>query len=171
MTERVWLEGGLKGRHVLAALSAFFGVMFVVNGIFVYYALHTFAGGDTSDPYRKGMHYNETLAEAARQDERGWKAELVYDANIDKTGALALSLTDKDGQPVSGLHLGATLSRPATDQQDFGIRLAEAGAGTYRTELRLAPGQWVVQLQSQDLARTGDPVYRLKQRIFVAETP
>ena len=67
-----WLAKGIEGRHVLIGLVAFFGVMLVANGIFVYYALETFAGGDTSDPYRKGMHYNETLAEAARQDERGW---------------------------------------------------------------------------------------------------
>jgi nitrogen fixation protein FixH len=168
MSERAWLAKGIEGRHVLIGLVAFFGVMLVANGIFVYYALETFAGGDTSDPYRKGMHYNETLAEAARQDERGWRAELIYGA---KTGQLALSLTDKDGQPVSGLHLSATVSRPATDRQDLRASFSEAQAGNYAAELRLAPGQWVVQLQSQDLSRAGDPVYRLKQRILVAETP
>ena len=35
--------------------------------------LATFSGGDTSDPYRKGLHYNETLAAAERQAERGWQ--------------------------------------------------------------------------------------------------
>ena len=54
MSERAWLAKGIEGRHVLIGLVAFFGVMLVANGIFVYYALETFAGGDTSDPYRKG---------------------------------------------------------------------------------------------------------------------
>jgi nitrogen fixation protein FixH len=171
MSGQARLAGGLQGRHVLLALTAFFGVMLVANGIFVYYALHTFAGGDTTDPYRKGMHYNQTLAEAARQDGLGWRGELVYAAAPGKTGELALRLTDKDGQPVSGLHLGATLSRPATDREDFQVSFSESAAGRYATTLRLAPGQWVVELQSQDLSRLGDPLYRLKQRIFVAESP
>ena len=51
MSERAWLAKGIEGRHVLIGLVAFFGVMLVANGIFVYYALETFAGGDTSDPY------------------------------------------------------------------------------------------------------------------------
>jgi len=62
---------GIEGRHVLMALIGFFGVMFLVNGIFVYFAVATFSGGDTSDPYRKGLHYNETLQAADRQAERG----------------------------------------------------------------------------------------------------
>jgi len=168
MNRRAGLASGIQGRHVLLGLFAFFGVVFLVNGIFVYYALGTFGGGDTSDPYRKGLNYNETLAEAARQDAQGWRAELIYGA---KTGQLALSVTDKEGQPVSGLHLTATVGRPATDWEDLGVNFREAPAGTYEASLHLAPGQWVVQLQSQDLSRAGDPVYRLKQRIFVPETP
>ena len=66
MTEG-WLTKELKGRHVLMVLCGFFVVMFVVNGIFVYFALATFSGGDTSNPYRKGLHYNEMLAADERQ--------------------------------------------------------------------------------------------------------
>ena len=80
MSETVWFAKGIEGRHVLLGFIAFFGVIFLVNGIFVYYALGTFGGGDTSDPYRKGLHYNDTLAEAARQADQGWKEELVYGA-------------------------------------------------------------------------------------------
>lgn len=52
---------GIDGRHVLLGLVAFFGVMFVVNAIFVYFAVATFSGGDTSNPYQKGLHYDQML--------------------------------------------------------------------------------------------------------------
>ncbi len=168
MSERSWFQRGLQGRHVLIGLVAFFGVMLVANGIFLYYALTTFGGGDTSDPYRKGLHYNDTIAEAARQDEQGWSAQLTYGAD---GGALALTLSDREGRPVSGLHFSATASRPATDKSDIAARFSEAGTGTYQAELRLAPGQWVVQLRSDELSRDGGPAYRLKQRLFVAQSP
>jgi len=168
MSETVWFAKGIDGRHVLLGFIAFFGVIFLVNGIFLYFALTTFGGGDTSDPYRKGLHYNDTLAQSARLAELGWKEQLVYGA---ETGRLALSLSDKDGQPVSGLHIDATVGRAATDRQDIAVKLGEAQAGNYTAVLRLAPGQWVVQLQSEDLSRAGDPAYRLKQRILVPASP
>ena len=168
MSETAWFAKGIEGRHVLLGFIAFFGVIFLVNGIFVYFALATFGGGDTGDPYRKGLHYNDTLAEAARQSDQGWKEQLVYGA---ETGRLTLSLSDKAGQPVSGLHIDATIGRAATDRQDVSVKLGEVQAGNYDAVLHLAPGQWVVQLQSEDLSRAGDPTYRLKQRILVPVSP
>ena len=114
MTARTWLADGIQGRHVLAALVAFFGMMFVANAIFVYFAVATFSGGDTSDPYRKGLHYNDTLEAAQRQEERGWHTEVAYDG---KTRRLTLSFLDKAMAPVAGLHVAATLGRPATDHE------------------------------------------------------
>jgi nitrogen fixation protein FixH len=139
-----------------------------VNGIFLYYALTTFGGGDTSDPYRKGLNYNQTVAEAARDAELGWQAQLTYRA---ASGRLLLSLTDMGGQAVSGLHLNGTIGRPATDREDLSANFNEAKSGAYAAMVRLAPGQWIVQLHSDELSRAGDPVFRLKQRVFVPEAP
>ena len=82
MSGTAWFANEIRGRHVLIGMIAFFGLIFLANGIFLYYALTTFGGGDTGSPYRSGLHYNETLAEAARAAERGWKAELTYDAQV-----------------------------------------------------------------------------------------
>ena len=100
MTEGGWFTRELKGRHVLMVLCGFFGVMFIVNGFFVYFALSTFSGGDTSDPYRKGLHYNEMLAADERQAERG-----LADGGRPMTPRRTASreLTDKAAEPVSGL--------------------------------------------------------------------
>jgi len=161
-----WFPDGVRGRHVLLGLAAFFGVVFLVNGVFLYYALSTFGGGDTSDPYRKGLHYNDTIAEAAREAERGWDGRLTYYVS----GRLVLTLTDKHGQPVSGLHFTGVAGWAPTDREDRSTSFHEFGTGTYVAELKLAPGQWVIQLQSNELSGAGDPTYRLKQRVLVPET-
>jgi nitrogen fixation protein FixH len=166
MTTRTGPAGGIRGRHVLAALVAFFGVMFVANAIFVYFAVATFSGGDTSDPYRKGLHYNDTLEAAQRQEERGWRTEVAYDG---KTGRLTLSFLDKALAPVAGLHVAATLGRPATDQQDRRVVFKEESHGVYGATVDIPPGYWVISIDSR---QKGDAdAYRLKRRLFVAETP
>jgi nitrogen fixation protein FixH len=168
MSETAWFADGLRGRHVLLGLIAFFGLIFLVNGIFAYYAITTFGGGDTSNPYQKGLDYNDRVEEAARDAELGWQAQLTYGA---ASGRLAFSLTDRDGHPVSGLHFSGTIGRPATDREDLSAKFNEAERGGYAAMVRLAPGQWIVQLHSDELSRAGDPVFRLKQRVFVPEAP
>ncbi len=128
----MWFADGIKGRHVLIGFLAFFGVIFLANGIFLYYALTTFGGGETTDPYRKGLHYNETIAEAARSDERGWREQLIYTAGSRR---LSLSVSDNQGLPVSGLHIDAHIGRPVTDREDTSIKFKEIAAGSYEAEL------------------------------------
>jgi nitrogen fixation protein FixH len=166
MSQRPSKDEGLKGRHVLLTLIGFFGVMLIVNGIFVYYAITTFGGGDTSNPYQKGLHYNDTIAEAARQSERGWTATLAY-----ADGRIALKLKDRQDQPVRGVRLEGSIGRAVTDSQDRNVELKEVDPGSYVAAIDLGPGQWVVQLQSEELAASGDPYYRMKQRLLVERTP
>jgi nitrogen fixation protein FixH len=166
MTARTWFANGIEGRHVLAGLIGFFGVMVLANAVFVYFAVATFSGGDTSKPYQKGLDYNQTIAADARQAERGWRSEIGYD---DKTGVLKLSFHDKTGAPVTGLHVSAKLSRPATDREDRRVVLQEASEGVYAGAADLAPGLWVISVASRETGRTS--AYRLKRRLFVAEKP
>ena len=118
-----WFADGIKGHHVLLGLVGFFGVMLIVNAIFVYFALATFSGGDTTNPYRKGLEYNETLAAAERLAARGWQGEFGYD---DRNGRLTLSVRDRESAPVSGLIIEALISRAVTAKADRATRLADA---------------------------------------------
>jgi nitrogen fixation protein FixH len=168
MTKQGFLADGLKGHHVLMALVGFFGVMLIVNAIFVYFALATFSGGDTSNPYRKGLDYNETLAAAERLAARGWQTEIGYD---DQAGRLSIRVRDRAGEPVTGLGLAAAVSRPATDKEDRAVGLTEAEPGVYAAEIRLTPGVWVISVAPSVETDPGTPAYRLKHRLFVAERP
>ncbi len=71
MNGTAWFTNEIRGRHVLIAMVAFFGLIALANGIFLYYALTTFGGGEKGSPYRSGLRYNETLAEAAIAAELG----------------------------------------------------------------------------------------------------
>lgn len=168
MTRTGWLADGLKGRHVLMVLIAFFGAMLVANGIFVYFAVATFSGGDTSNAYRKGLNYNETLDAAELQAARGWQIELGYDG---RAARLVVSVHDKNAAPVTGLGLAGALSRPATDKEDRAIELTELEQGVYAAEINLDPGVWVISLDSRQDSGATEPVYQLKRRLFVAEQP
>jgi nitrogen fixation protein FixH len=162
-----WFANGIEGRHVLMGLIVFFGVMLAANSMLVYYAIDTFSGGDRPDPYRSGLNYNETIAAAERQATLGWRTEVAYD---DESGRLSLRFLDKTQEPVTGLKLGATVGRPATNKDDRVVDFEEVSLGVYATDIELAPGLWVISLASH-AGDAGHPVYRLKRRLFVADRP
>jgi nitrogen fixation protein FixH len=167
MSERQWFANGLRGRHVLMSLIGFFGVMLIANGLFVYFALSTFTGSD-SDPYRRGLHYNDTLQAAVRQAEKDWQASLSYDAAKRR---LSLGLIDNQSRPVTGLQIEALVGRPVTDKEDRALPLKEEASGIYSADIDLAPGQWVISAATPDEPRSGVPAYQLKQRLSVGATP
>lgn len=168
MTAKSWFADGIQGRHVLMGLAGFFGVMLIANAIFTYYAVVTFGGGDTSDPYRKGIRYNETITAAARQEERGWLGLVAYSQDA---GQVSLRLADGSGAAVAGLELGGTIGRPATDQEDIQVTFGEQSPGVYVAGVRLAPGQWTVTVASRDLTPDEQTLFRLKKRLWVEAAP
>lgn len=159
------LSKGIQGRHVLIGLMIFFGVMFVANGFLVYYAVGTFSGGDRPDPYRSGLNYNQTIAAAERQAALGWSVDVDYE---DAGRRLVVRFADKSAEPISGLKLAATLTRPAENRKDSVVELREWRDGVYTAEIALEPGNWVVSVASAE-QQPGAPLYRLKQRLFVSE--
>jgi nitrogen fixation protein FixH len=158
----------IKGRHVLLGLISFFGVMLLANSIFLYLAVATYSGGETSNAYQKGLHYNATLEAATLQSERGWSTELDYD---DEIGQLTLKVFDRAAAPIAGLHVGAQLGRPATDREDRRVVLKETFRGLYAADLNLAPGGWVISIAARRESGDSNYAYRLKQRLVVAKKP
>ena len=61
----------ITGRMVLIGFILFFGVISVVNGIFMYMALHTWPGLTNTQAYKDGIKYNEVLADGERQADDG----------------------------------------------------------------------------------------------------
>lgn len=157
-------SGGLKGRHVLYSLIAFFGVVFAVNGVFLYSALKTNTGVVANEPYRKGLAYNERIAADERQKALGWQDEASFTGD----GRVSVVMKGADGQPVSGLVMEATLGRPSTTAGEHKLRLAEIAPGSYAaTVAGAAPGTWLFALEARRADNAEEPIYRARRRLWL----
>ena len=153
----------LEGRHVLALLIAFFGVVFAVNGYFLVQALSTHAGVVAIEPYRKGLAYNQRIAANDRQVELGWKDEIVATPD----GRVLVALTGPDGLALRGLLITGTIGRPATAAEDRSLAfLEEAGAYTSNSNAR-PTGAWIVSIEVRTASTDSEPVYRARRRLWL----
>lgn len=156
--------GGLKGWHVAAMLSVFFGIVFTVNGVFLTSALRTHSGVVSVEPYVKGLKYNERIEAGDRQAKLGWDDTLTLGTD----GRVAVTLRDAGGRPVQGLRFEGSLGRPATNRLDRPLLLAEAEPGRYvASGPPLEEGTWIVSLEAVSRDHAAEPVYRLRRRIWL----
>jgi nitrogen fixation protein FixH len=154
---------GLRGHHVLAGFLAFFGVVLAVNGAMIYSAVSTHTGVVAIEPYRKGLHYNDRIAESERQDRLGWT--LALDVRLD--GGVLLRLADDDGRPVRGLKISASLGRPSTNRHDVALTLVETEPGAYAAATpRLSAGSWLFAFEAMR-SGSSDPVFRARRRLWL----
>ncbi len=138
----------LKGWHVLLILMAFFGVMFSVNGVFLYHAITSFPGEDVKKSYVQGLNYNDTLAVRAEQAALGWRAEAGL-----QNSTLVLRLSDSENRPLSNLSVVAEVRHLATQNADQIVTLQPQAQGEYLAEgLVLDPGQWLIRFSIYDSA-------------------
>ena len=156
----------IAGRHVLFALFAFFGVMLLVNGIFLYYAVGTFNGIETRDAYRKGLNYNERIASEAAQVLSGWKLVAQYTGERQE---LIVEMRDGSGRGLAGLSISGEIRRPVTDNEDQRITLHEIAPARYAAPLKLTAGQWIFSAEVSRPGASGVTAFRFKRRLWVKE--
>lgn len=150
----------VTGRHVLAIIAGFFLVIFAVNGVFLYVSLSSHPGLSTEDAYRKGIHYNDEIAEGDRQRALGWRAAFVQD----RGGAVELRLARGDA-PLTGVVVDLEARRPATDIDDRKLPVSEIAPGRFRAQGQpLAPGRWRLIAEVRD---EGGHRFRAEQEILV----
>lgn len=160
----------ITGKHVLAAMVGFFGVVFAVNGVLLRQALSTHSGVVAVEPYRKGLDYNRRIAADERQELLGWRADVVLEAD----GRLVLDIAGPDGRPITDLVVSATVGRPSTSRHDVHMRLREQRPGRWVAEAgTLASGSWLVTLEATSSAAAGmpadpsEPLFRMRRRLWL----
>ncbi|RMF11649.1 MAG: hypothetical protein D6763_02545 [Alphaproteobacteria bacterium] len=155
----------LTGQGVLAWLIGFFAVVFLVNGIFVYFAQKSWTGLDRDDAYRRGLDYNRTLAAARSQRELGWSVELDLVATPDGRYRLFTKFLDDADAPLFGLAVEALIRHPIRDAYDQSVTLRSAGEGRYVADIVLPhPGQWDVEVEARGAA---DQRFRVRKRFYL----
>ncbi len=155
----------LTGKHVLAMLLGFFAFMLIANGFFVYFALTSFSGLSTDDPYKKGLNYNQALAAKEKQQARGW----ISDLRVDEVNAgeilIKLTVLDAAGKVVEFSKTEAVLRRPAVQGEDIHLNFTkQENALVSRVKLEKL-GNWDLKL----LLHGGgfEMPYRLEKRLWV----
>ena len=138
----------LTGKHVLIWISGFFGVMFIANGFFVYYARTTWPGVVEKSPYTASQNFNKTIDAAAQQEARGWQMALEFKRR-QKDVYLVVVAKDKNGNPIEDLTISANVGRPATETFDHNLTLVASSGGIYQAEVgALDPGRWRVAFEA-----------------------
>lgn len=135
----------IEGKHVLAGMIAFFGVIIGVNLTLAVLANTSWTGLAVENGYVASQHFNAELAEARRQSELGWKPYLGY-----RDDRIEVTLMSASNSPLRGFAIEAELERPSTDREDRRIVFSETAPGLYIAEGRLNSGQWDADVTIKD---------------------
>lgn len=147
-----------RSRWIPWAFVGGFAVVFTVNMLMIYYALSTFTGVTVTHAYERGRGYEAVIAEAARQDELGWRASVTLAG-----GRVSVAATDRDGMPITGRIEGA-LQRPL-ERTQLPLDFAPRGPGRWVAEVAPPqPGQWEVRLT---LFGPNDVPFDIRRRVVV----
>lgn len=137
------------GRHMLAIMFAFFGVIIAVNLTMATFARTSWSGLVVQNSYVAGQEFNRKAEEGREQAALGWTPAFAVE-----DGVLRFSLADAEGRPVrleSGI---AALRRPVGDADDAEVALAAAGDGL-EARLGVEDGAWIVEIHATAGAEAG----------------
>lgn len=158
----------ITGLHVLAILIGFFLTVTGVNVLMMYSAITTFGGLETDDAYRKGLAYNQTIAQGEAQAALGWTALVM--AAPDQT-SIWVEMTGKTEAPLTGITIKGEIGRAATNKFDMPLTFRETAPGHYEAALdtRIESGNWVAHLSAVKAHSHGpDTVFEIRQRLWIA---
>lgn len=157
--------GKVTGRRFLIGMILSFGLIFAVNGFFIFKALSTFDGIEIDDAYQRGRAYNKDLAAMEAQKALGWKADLSEPVTTAGVTHLAARFTDRAGLPLTGLTVKATFWRPVMIGADQSAAMHEVAPGRYEADFKLGfDGNWIVRLAARG---TGNEKFAEETRTFV----
>jgi len=154
----------LTGRMVLACLVAFFAIVVAVNVVMVRAATSTFGGLETANPYQAGLAFNREHDAALAQDARAWKVTANLIRRSGETAELSVELHDRDGHPITGVAVAATLAHPADARRDQSVTLVQRAAGEFVGTAEVPRGFWDLII---DASREGTDMFRSRSRVLL----
>ncbi|MDX2113035.1 MAG: FixH family protein [Alphaproteobacteria bacterium] len=147
-------EAVLTGRRVAFYFVAFFGVVAAMDAFMVTSAIRTHSGLITSEPYEKGLAYNEVVKASNVQEKLGWQGSITLES-----GLLRFVLMDAQKKPLHSPRATAYLSRPTSTASDMVLALHDQQAVLDLPE----KGVWDIRIE----AMVGDQPYQLHRRVVV----
>lgn len=148
----------LTGRAVLVWLIAFFGVVFAVNGAFIYFAESTFPGLEVESSYKAGQEFEADVQAGKAQAERAWKVDAAV-RPVGDGASVEIQFRDRAGADLHGLDVRVRLIHAVDPDHDHSATLAEVASGTYRVVLpNVKDGMWDLTIEA----------YKASERLFLS---
>ncbi len=157
----------LTGKHVLFMFLAFFGVIFIVNGIFLSQAIKSFPGEISKKSYVQGINYNDTIHEKHQQVLLGWRSEIgvMHSEDTQKNSVLVARFFDKDDQPLNELQVNAVLNQHSSKHQNVSFPMQFSANGEYAHPIdSLETGRWTVQIE---VKKSSEIFFKAQKEIFI----
>lgn len=132
--------GEFTGRHMLAIMLAFFGVIITVNLTMAVMANTSWTGLVAKNTYVASRDFNRKAGDARRQAALGWTSDLSIAG-----GRLRYALADASGERVELSGGTAILRRPVSEREDLTLTMAVSG-GALEAQAEIADGAWIVEV-------------------------
>jgi nitrogen fixation protein FixH len=139
----------ITGWHFLAMIVGFFLIVIAVDTAFVVAAVKTFPGEVSSTPYEDGLAYDKSFKQLQAQARLGWRATAAAQPD-----GVAIEMSDRAGQPITGLAIVGELERPATEAGKRPLKFREARPGRYVAQAGGLTGAW--DFTAHATSRSGD---------------
>lgn len=135
----------------------FFLGLLVVDTIFATIAILTHTGSVTSDPYEKGLLYNNVIKAAYKQQALGYQEQFEYQKLADGSYEILYNIKDSKGKILLPDGVVVDFIRPVTAGMDFSVKLENqdktpsvplnGNLTTYKAMVKLPkPGLWQVNI-------------------------
>ncbi|MER8810538.1 FixH family protein [Mesorhizobium australicum] len=148
------------GRHMLATILAFFGVVIAVNLTMATLANTSWTGLVVENTYVASQQFNKKAEAARAQAALGWTGQLTI-----AWGEVRYSLTDAAGKPVPLHGVKVLFRHPAYEKEDGSIKLALASGQEFAALHTPKDGVWIVEVDAD--AGLKEP-YRDVRRIIIS---
>jgi nitrogen fixation protein FixH len=160
MTAKAQKPREFTGKHMLAIILAFFGVIIAVNLTMATLANTSWTGLVVENTYVASQQFNKKAEEGRAQAALGWAGKLTI-----ASGEVRYSLTDADGKPVPLHGVKVLFRHPAYESEDKSVTLALATGQEFAAQHMPRDGVWIVEVDAD--AGLAKP-YRDVRRIIIS---
>lgn len=129
------------GKHMIAIMVSFFGVIISVNVLMAYLASSTWSGLVVENTYVASQQFNEKATLAKTWQASGIKGEVSVAGPV-----VVYTLTRSGTEPMDADRVEAAFHRPVGTHQDFKLSLVAAGQGRFEAKHVVLAGEWIVDL-------------------------
>lgn len=142
------------------AIVAFLSVIVAVNFTFLYLAIKSDDGLSDADYYRKGLLYNEKIAQERML---GWKIDLSFAQGLKRqANIVTVNIKDSEGRPLENADVYLVLKRPATDRFDSSVALVDRDGSYTGTVSIPLEGYWYMEVRAERSGRSVEKIFKVK---------